>query len=57
MTIDPELKKSLWLYCYGCVKCQKYHWEDEPVTYNAHLCFQSKHGIALSEKVVTEAQK
>jgi len=29
---------------YGCVKCQKPHYEDEKV-YNKHIMHQSKHGI------------
>lgn len=28
---------------YGCVKCQTWHREDEPI-YAEHLCWQSKHG-------------
>ena len=31
---------------YGCVKCQKQHWQDiEPELYQEHLYWQSKHGI------------
>lgn len=29
---------------YGCVKCQIYHLEDEPI-YKEHIYYQSKHGI------------
>jgi len=29
---------------YGCVKCQKTHYEDEKI-YNKHIMSQSKHGI------------
>lgn len=29
---------------YGCVKCQKYHREGDDL-YDAHLMWQSKHGI------------
>lgn len=31
---------------YGCVKCQKQHWQDiEPELFNKHIFYQSKHGI------------
>jgi hypothetical protein len=29
---------------YGCVQCQMYHNEGDPL-YTAHLIFQSKHGV------------
>jgi hypothetical protein len=37
---------------YGCVKCQKYHREGDPL-YTLHLFHQSKHGI----RVWTETTK
>lgn len=39
MSTQPE-----WNRAYGCVRCQDYHYEGEP-TFEAHLYFQSKHGI------------
>ena len=31
---------------YGCVKCQKQHWQDiDPKIFEEHKYFQSKHGI------------
>ena len=29
---------------YGCVKCQDYHYEPEPI-YQDHILSQSKHGL------------
>jgi hypothetical protein len=29
---------------YGCVRCQAYHYEDEPL-FAGHILFQSKHGV------------
>lgn len=29
---------------YGCTKCQKHHYSDEPI-YKQHIYFQDKHSI------------
>jgi hypothetical protein len=34
------------MYEYGCVRCQKYHREDEAI-YAEHIMCQSKHGPRL----------
>jgi hypothetical protein len=39
---------------YGCVKCQAYHFEGEPL-FQEHILDQSKHGI--QQMPVTEYEK
>ena len=39
----PEPKPDTRRY-YGCVKCQVYHYDDEPL-FEAHIMRQDKHGI------------
>ncbi len=34
----------LWVKSYGCVACQKHHYEGNAL-YNEHLYRQSKHGV------------
>ena len=44
---------------YGCVRCQKYHREDEPI-YAEHLMLQSKHGprfVEVDEAIVRAAAR
>ena len=38
-----QIVRALTRREYGCVKCQTYHVEGDPL-YEAHLYFQSKHG-------------
>lgn len=40
--------KTKWMGQYGCVKCQKYHNENDRL-YQKHILFQSKHGIQMAE--------
>jgi hypothetical protein len=42
------------LHYYGCVKCQKYHFECDPL-YQEHIMSQSKEGI--QEMPVSEYEK
>lgn len=35
---------------YGCVECQKYHFEDEQI-FEDHIHHQSKHGIQYGHRV------
>jgi hypothetical protein len=35
---------GIYVKHYGCVKCQKRHYEDQDI-YEKHIFWQSKHGI------------
>lgn len=54
--LDRALGRRGWLNAYGCTRCQKWHYEDEPI-YQQHIGFQSKHGIRrVREEVVANAR-
>lgn len=38
---------------YGCCKCQKHHYEPDPL-YTEHLAHQSKHGLQRITKELYE---
>lgn len=51
-TIHDVLGGPRSIQAYGCVKCQRWHYEGDP-DFEAHLLHQSKHGITL--RPATEA--
>jgi hypothetical protein len=40
----PLSKVGIYVEHYGCVKCQKRHFDDEEI-FQEHLWAQSKHGV------------
>lgn len=45
-----------YVRCYGCVRCQHYHYEGDPL-FSAHKMFQSKHGMTTRSLAVAKADR
>ena len=55
-SVEHRNPANFWPMAYGCVRCQQYHYEGEPL-YATHIGFQSKHGMARRDPQFAEGER